>query len=160
MRERVCPNNNRANFGWRRARNADLIENFSGGIPSNWSLLMVKVVCKLTFSLDHAEEVSGRSQNGQNACELPEQHSTVKLLILDLRIINCIRKNTFIEFDELKTITYSNAIAKYERYLEIINKVANEINAESDQVEMFLFMFGNNLSELKGEEYYGNIDDI
>ena len=83
-----------------------------------------------------------------------------KCLILDLRIINCIRKNKFIELDELKTITYSNAIAKYELYLEIINKVANEINAASDQVEMFLFIFGNNLSELKGEEYYGDIDDI
>ncbi len=70
-----------------------------------------------------------------------------KAVMLDIQIIEVIRSGKFEEFDDaLKGINYDNAIKYYAKYLEIVNDLSEKMNAEKDQVEMFLFMFGRILS--------------
>ena len=77
-----------------------------------------------------------------------------KAVILDIQIIEAINTGRFEEFNHLKGITYENAPKRYPEYLKTINELSKSINAEPDQIEMFLFTFGRTLSELQGEECY------
>jgi hypothetical protein len=52
-------------------------------------------------------------------------------------------------FASYEGIRYSKAITTY---LFVINNLA--VDLEPDQLEYFLFTFGNQLSELRGEECY------
>ncbi len=75
-----------------------------------------------------------------------------KTVILDKKIIEAINTGRFKELNSLNGIRYDNAIGKYVDYIKLIDKISIEINSEPDQIEMFLYTFGRNLSELKGEE--------
>lgn len=75
-----------------------------------------------------------------------------KALILDIQIIEAINTGRFEEFNHLKGITYNNAPKRYPEYLKTISKLSTLINAQPDQIEMFLFTFGRTLSELKSKE--------
>lgn len=77
-----------------------------------------------------------------------------KALILDNRIMTTINKGSFTELDHLKKIRIDNAIKKYPLYLETINQLANQMKLDPDQIELFLFMFGRNLSLKTGELCY------
>ena len=69
-----------------------------------------------------------------------------KAVILDSQIIETINSNRFQDFDNIDKITYNNALKNYENYLNVINNTAQNLKVKPDQVEMFLFMFGRNLS--------------
>lgn len=77
-----------------------------------------------------------------------------KAVILDIQIIEAINTGRFEEFNHLKGITYENALKRYPEYLKTINELSKSLQAEPDQIEMFLFTFGRTLSELRGEECY------
>ena len=71
-----------------------------------------------------------------------------RAIILDLQIIAAINTGRFEELNQLKGISYENAIKKYDEYLFIINDLSKKINVEVDQIEIFLFTFGRTLSEI------------
>jgi hypothetical protein len=73
-------------------------------------------------------------------------------LILDKRIIDVISLDRFVELDSLSKISYSNAINKYTEYLKLMDEISNSIEVDHEQLEMFLFMFGRNLSQPLGGE--------
>lgn len=75
-----------------------------------------------------------------------------KAVILDNQIIEAINTNRFEEFRSLIGINYNNAPNKYEEYIAIIDKLSIAMNVKPDQIEMFLFTFGRNLSELRPEK--------
>jgi hypothetical protein len=75
-----------------------------------------------------------------------------KTVILDNQIIEAINTERFEELNSLKGIKYENAVRKYVDYIKLIDKLSKQTRSEPDQIEMFLFTFGRNLSELKGEE--------
>lgn len=77
-----------------------------------------------------------------------------RALIFDKRIIDTINSNRFEEFSHLQGINSSNAINYYPKYLKTINDIANQIGAEPEQIEIFLFTLGRNLSEVLGENCY------
>ncbi|MEP5254314.1 MAG: hypothetical protein ABJQ39_04570 [Winogradskyella arenosi] len=77
-----------------------------------------------------------------------------KAVILDERIIRALKRESFEEFEHLKKINHSNAQRLYPEYLKTVDKLSKSMNVLPDQIEMFLFTFGNTLSELKGEECY------
>ena len=66
---------------------------------------------------------------------------------MDRKIIDIIRNEIFEDFTELKNakIYYDNASKHYLKYLELMNTIAKELKVKPDQLEMFLFMFGNHL---------------
>lgn len=68
-------------------------------------------------------------------------------VILDLQIIDAINLNRYEELNCIKGIRYDNAIKKYPHYLKVINNLSERMQIEPDQLEIFLFMFGKNLSE-------------
>lgn len=74
-----------------------------------------------------------------------------KTVILDIQVIEAINTGRFEELNSLKGINYENAVRKYVDYIKLIDKLSKETNSEPDQIEMFLFTFGRNLSEIKGE---------
>ncbi|WP_372752870.1 hypothetical protein [Labilibaculum sp.] len=71
-----------------------------------------------------------------------------KAVILDIQIIEAINTGRFEDFNHLRGITYENAPKRYPEYLKTINELSKSINAEPDQIEMFLFTFGRTLSEV------------
>ncbi|MCK9425737.1 MAG: hypothetical protein M0Q21_06845 [Ignavibacteriaceae bacterium] len=66
-------------------------------------------------------------------------------LILDNRIIECISKGTFSNFDDLRQITYNNASRLYPKYLSTMKDLAQQLKVDGDQIELFLFLFGNSI---------------
>lgn len=72
-------------------------------------------------------------------------------LILDQKIINIISNNRFVELHPLIGIKYNKAIDRYVEYLKTINQLATKIQVLADQIELFLFMFGLNLSDANYE---------
>lgn len=76
-------------------------------------------------------------------------------LILDLRVIEAIAKKdgyTDDELNALKELSYENAPKLYPTYLKAISSLALKMNVKADQIEMFLFEFGSNLKEPKGDD--------
>lgn len=72
-----------------------------------------------------------------------------KAVILDLQIMNAINRGTFEELNPLKKITYVNAINKYEKYIYIIEELAEQTTAKPEQIENFIFLFGRSISDIK-----------
>lgn len=70
-------------------------------------------------------------------------------VILDLQIINVLNLDRFEELSSLKGIRYDNAIRMYDEYLTIINELSKELKIKPDQIELFLFTFGNSLTDLE-----------
>lgn len=69
-------------------------------------------------------------------------------MILDIRIIQVCSNGVFEELAELNHLTYNNAPDNYLIYNEAINKLATNMNTQGANVELFLFLFGNNLKHL------------
>lgn len=72
-----------------------------------------------------------------------------RAVILDNQIIEAINNGRFEDFNHLKGITYDNAPKLYPDYLITINELSKSIDAEPDQLEMFLFTFGRTLSKIR-----------
>ncbi|RQP11969.1 MAG: hypothetical protein EAS48_05805 [Chryseobacterium sp.] len=66
-------------------------------------------------------------------------------LILDERLIRVFRNQIFQEFAELKHISRANALSNYMLYLRTMHIVASQLRVPTENLEMFLFTFGNNL---------------
>jgi len=66
-------------------------------------------------------------------------------LILDQRLIDVFANKHFEEYSELVRINYGNAEKKFLEYLMISNKIAIQLNTQGENIEQFLFIFGNNL---------------
>lgn len=70
-------------------------------------------------------------------------------LILDQRVISTLNSGKYSdsEIEKFGSLKYKNAIDFYLDYLSFTHKLANQINAEVDQIEIFLFEFGSNLKK-------------
>lgn len=66
-------------------------------------------------------------------------------LILDQRLINVFASNTYSNFIRLIYIHHRNAEVKYLLYLPLMNQVAKDLETKGENIEQFLFTFGNNL---------------
>lgn len=65
-------------------------------------------------------------------------------LILDSRIIDVINSRFFPELIDLHEITAQNKTKKYLAYL-MMEELSKSYKFKTDQLELFLFLFGNNL---------------
>jgi hypothetical protein len=66
-------------------------------------------------------------------------------LILDQRLIDVFASQTYNNFSSLSRIAYANAEKNYLEYLELINQISFQLSTKGENIEQFLFMFGNNL---------------
>lgn len=66
-------------------------------------------------------------------------------LILDQRLIDVFKSKTYSDFDLLSGIRYDNAEKKYLEFLRLTNEISKELETEGENIEQFLFVFGNNL---------------
>ncbi len=66
-------------------------------------------------------------------------------LILDQRLIDVFASNSYANFQQLSNIRYDNAEKKYLDFLQLVRQVASNIETEGENIELFLFTFGNNL---------------
>ena len=66
-------------------------------------------------------------------------------LILDQRLIDVFANKTYSEFRQLSNTRYDNAERRYRDFLQITRQLASKIETEGENVELFLFTFGNNL---------------
>lgn len=69
-------------------------------------------------------------------------------LILDRVIINTIKRSRFSDFDQISNINENRPIDTYEDYIKLMHQISKRINCRPDQLEMFLFTFGNNLKSI------------
>lgn len=70
-----------------------------------------------------------------------------RTLILDNRIMSVINSGLYEPYESLQGINPSNAINLYPTYLSITQQLSEDLQVQPDQIEMFLFTFGNNLSK-------------
>ncbi|EJG1669797.1 hypothetical protein BWH95_RS23515 [Vibrio parahaemolyticus] len=70
-----------------------------------------------------------------------------KALILDVRVIQAIKTELYREFQCMRKITYTNAPVLYPEYLKVASDFAKSTGCLAEQVEMFLFVFGQNLKQ-------------
>ncbi|GEM_PF-2858086 len=70
-----------------------------------------------------------------------------RTLILDQRVISALTSGKYsdIGIEEFQNLKYENAIDYYLKYLTFSHQIANQLQAEPDQVEMFFFEYGRNL---------------
>lgn len=66
-------------------------------------------------------------------------------LILDVRVIQAINTGMYPEFTSIQGFSYNNAPSKYPEYLSIVQAFSQNHHCSGEQVEMFLFSFGQNL---------------
>ncbi len=66
-------------------------------------------------------------------------------LILDQRLIDVFASKTYSDFQQISNINYNNAEKKYLDFLKLTRQLASKIETEEENIEQFLFMFGNNL---------------
>ncbi len=66
-------------------------------------------------------------------------------LILDRRLINVFSKRCFEDFESIEGINYDNATKFYIKYLKIVNNLAEKLGTKEENIEQFLFLFGNNV---------------
>lgn len=112
---------------------------------------------------DHFEEVSeirglGLSTYSKLLYFLNMQVEGLKPLILDLRLIGVFEENIYEEFRNLSFLRYGNAPKNYLLYLEVMQSIASKLKVNIDNLEMFLFSFGENIKEQecesgKGEDF-------
>lgn len=69
-------------------------------------------------------------------------------LILDQRLIDVFNRNIFENFQNLNNINYANAETHYMNYLNTLNAISENMGCQEENIEQFLFMFGNNIKEL------------
>ena len=68
-------------------------------------------------------------------------------LILDKRLIDIFSRQIFVDYQALGTINEYNAERWYLEYLNITNKLSYDLQTKGENIEQFLFIFGNNLSK-------------
>ncbi len=102
----------------------------------------------------------GLSTMSKFMCFLNTRVEEKKALILDLQIINAVKLDRFADFKILHGLTYKNAIDKYVDYLSLLAELSDSMDVKPEQIEMFLFTFGKNISEVRGKEFYGEICNI
>lgn len=73
-------------------------------------------------------------------------------LILDQQLIDVLSSKTYSDFQQLSNIRYDNAEKKYLAYLQATRQLANDLETKGENIELFLFTFGNNLKT-------GNMND-
>ncbi|MBS1775353.1 MAG: hypothetical protein JSS64_03630 [Bacteroidetes bacterium] len=73
-------------------------------------------------------------------------------LILDQRLIDVFANKTYSNFQQLGNIRYDNAEKKYLDFLQLSRQVASNLETEGENIELFLFTFGNNLKTTKISE--------
>ncbi|MBS1572855.1 MAG: hypothetical protein JST62_10705 [Bacteroidetes bacterium] len=66
-------------------------------------------------------------------------------LILDQRLIDVFANKCYSDLQQICNIRYDNAEKKYLEYLQLTRHLANKIETEGENIELFLFTFGNNL---------------
>lgn len=71
-----------------------------------------------------------------------------RCLIFDSRIIEVLQSGKFQELDTLKKITELNKNKFYLNYLKLMAEIADKNGYSVDQLELFLFMFGNSLKPI------------
>lgn len=79
-----------------------------------------------------------------------------RCLILDSRIINVLQQDSFKELSALNKISEVNKDSHYIGYLKLMGEVAKSCNCSVDQLELFLFMFGNNLKQVTNKTSISN----
>lgn len=70
-------------------------------------------------------------------------------LILDERLIRVFKNGMFQEFESLSKVSQHNATKMYKTYLQIMKELSQELNISGEQLEQFLFLFGNHLKPIK-----------
>jgi len=73
----------------------------------------------------------------------------VPALILDERLIRVFKNKVFEEFESLAKISQYNSINMYKDYLHMMTTLSEELNVSGEQIEQFLFIFGNHLKPSK-----------
>ena len=66
-------------------------------------------------------------------------------LILDQRLIDVFASKAYSDFQQLKNIRYDNAEKRYLDFLQLTRQLASKIGTEGENIELFLFIWGNNL---------------
>jgi hypothetical protein len=66
-------------------------------------------------------------------------------LILDQMLIDVFKSKAYSEYDLLSGIRYDNAEKKYLEFLRLTNEISKDLETRGENIEQFLFMFGNNL---------------
>lgn len=66
-------------------------------------------------------------------------------LILDSRLIDVFANKQYSDFQEIEKINYNNAEKYYLKYLSVIKKLESNLETKGENIEQFLFIFGNNL---------------
>lgn len=72
-----------------------------------------------------------------------------KSIIMDARIISVLKQRKFTEFQSLSSIREHNKEQIYPKYLKLCTQLSKMNGYEADQLELFLFIFGNNLKQSK-----------
>ncbi|MFZ6024574.1 MAG: hypothetical protein ACOYVG_08995 [Bacteroidota bacterium] len=68
-------------------------------------------------------------------------------LIMDARIVDVLSRGLFSELNELSTVREHNKVKHYSNYLKVCSELSKNNKYKPDQLELFLFMFGNNLKQ-------------
>lgn len=69
-------------------------------------------------------------------------------LIMDSKIISVLKNRKFMELSPLSGIREHNKGHYYPDYLKLCTELSKKYGYKPDQLELFLFMFGNNLKKL------------
>lgn len=69
----------------------------------------------------------------------------VPALILDERLIRVFKNRGFKEFEPLSEISQYNSVKMYGAYLQIMSDFSEQYKVSGEQIEQFLFIFGNHL---------------
>lgn len=69
--------------------------------------------------------------------------------ILDDQIIERLRRGQFEELLVLSEISRPSAIRRYSEYIELLEQLSRKYEVSPDQIELFLFKFGNLLKPVK-----------
>jgi hypothetical protein len=65
--------------------------------------------------------------------------------ILDKRIIEVFSSDIYLELQKLNKLNYYNAEKNYLAYIELIKLTAKKLNTKEENIEQFLFTYGNKL---------------
>lgn len=66
-------------------------------------------------------------------------------LILDQRVIDCYSNNRYSELVLNGIITNQNGWKNYKKYIKQFSALAEQLHTTKDQIEVFIYTFGNNL---------------
>ena len=74
-------------------------------------------------------------------------------MILDKRIITVIEEGLYKELEDLRSASTGDQADFYFNYLKIMNEIAKANKCKRDQLELFLFQYGNNLKSTVASRY-------